>query len=244
MSAIQHLPAPPCAPFNPALPGTDERCWEAVLRRAPEWSAPARPLLVVSPHPDDEVLGAGGLMRLKVRAGGEVTVLCVTDGEAAYPDWKGLARVRRRELDDALRVLTGGKSDTVHLGVPDGQVDTHRAIVLEAVSRLVARRPLLVAPYELDGHPDHDATGEICAEVSRVHELELIRYPIWTWHHATPEAFADSRWGRVPLDPATQRAKNQAIECFTSQLRPRGRSPIVPGHVLRYFERSYEAFLL
>lgn len=39
-------------------------------------------LLVLSPHPDDEVLGAGGLMRRVIAAGGRVRVVLLTSGDA------------------------------------------------------------------------------------------------------------------------------------------------------------------
>jgi LmbE family N-acetylglucosaminyl deacetylase len=241
---MPQYPAEIAGPFNPAEPGTAERQWDQALHDASEWSPPSQPLLVVSPHPDDEVLGAGGLMRSHALAGRGVIVLSVTNGEAAYPDWTELHRIRRRELHDALYVLGAGTIDTIRLGIPDGHVKDHRLELVEVLCRLIARRPVLVAPYEFDGHPDHDATGAVCCDVAGTHRLTLVRYPIWTWHHATPASFAHCDWGRFLLDEATQRAKSQAIKCFTSQLRPWGRPPIVPNHVLPYFERPYEAFLL
>ena len=42
--------------------------------------APAR-LLVVTAHPDDEVLHFGGLIHLTAQAGGQVTLVCATRGE-------------------------------------------------------------------------------------------------------------------------------------------------------------------
>jgi LmbE family N-acetylglucosaminyl deacetylase len=231
-------------PFDPTLPGTPEHRWERLLNLVPDWSAAPGSLLVVSPHPDDEVLATGGLMRLHAAAGLAVTVLSVTDGAAAYPDWVGLDLVRRRELADALHVLGGGAIELIHLGLPDGRVGAFRRRLHDALGGLVTDRPTIVAPYELDGHPDHDATGATCAEFARLHRLTLIRYPVWTWHHAAPESFTPTVWGRVRLDPGTQHAKFRAIECFASQLRPPGRQPIVPPHVLGYFKRGYEAFLL
>ena len=44
--------------------------------------ADAQRLVVVSPHPDDEVLACGGLMALAAQAGVAITVISVTDGEA------------------------------------------------------------------------------------------------------------------------------------------------------------------
>lgn len=237
-------PLPAAEPFDPALAGTPDRSWEQLLRPTPEWAPGPRPLLVVSPHPDDEVLATGGLMHSQARAGFGVTVLSVTDGAAAYPDWPELGAIRRRELEQALHILGDGRIELVHLALADGQVAGSRAALHAGLSRCLATRPLILAPYEADGHPDHDATGAVSADVARLYDLTLVRYPVWTWHHAAPAAFAATRWGRFPLDPASLRAKAQAIECFASQLRPAARAPIVPPHVLGYFKRAYEAFLL
>ena len=43
---------------------------------------PATRLLVLSPHPDDETLGAAGLIRRVVKAGGTVRVVLLTSGDA------------------------------------------------------------------------------------------------------------------------------------------------------------------
>src|SRR6476620_10155579 len=74
-------------------------------------------LLVVAPHPDDEVLGAGGLMQRVHETGGTVRVGYLTNGEG-YPegveaeehggktptpdDFRGYGRRRRREARHAV----------------------------------------------------------------------------------------------------------------------------------------------
>lgn len=231
-------------PFNPARPGTPELLWETALTHEDVLEIPCARVLIVSPHPDDEILGAGGLIRAAAEAGHDVTVLSVTDGEAAYPDWRGLGPIRRREVNNALAALTPHPVVTQHLSIPDGRVDQHRATLIEAIDRRSSGSTLLVAPYERDGHPDHDATGELCCEIARVRSLTLWRYPIWSWHHSTPDQFAGKSWGRFVLGAAAMQAKARAMSCFTSQMRPLGRQPIVPHHVLPYFTRPYEAFLL
>ncbi|WP_338337804.1 PIG-L family deacetylase, partial [Xanthomonas citri] len=42
-------------------------------------------VVVVSPHPDDEVLGCGGLLAMAIASGRQALIVSVTDGEAAYP---------------------------------------------------------------------------------------------------------------------------------------------------------------
>jgi len=232
------------ASFDPAQPGATEASWETALRGAPLLFLPASTIVVVSPHPDDEVLGAGGLIRSAAHAGIKVTVLSVTDGEAAYPDWKGLDKIRRREMRDALSVLVPQNVPTRHLGIRDGRVDANRSSLFDAIDRLMSGTTLLVAPYEDDGHPDHDATGEVCCEVAALRNVTLWRYPIWMWHHGSPERLEGKALGRFALDEASMAAKARAMHCFASQMRPLGRQPIVPAHVLQYFTRPYEAFLL
>jgi LmbE family N-acetylglucosaminyl deacetylase len=214
------------------------------LRHAPKLKLPDGEILIVSPHPDDETLGAGGLIRSAATKGHAVSVVSVTDGEAAYSDWKELARIRRCEVDHALSILAPDSPQATRLGIPDGRVSEHRCSLYEAVDRIASSVALLVAPYELDGHPDHEATGEVCLEVARQRQLTIWRYPIWIWHHGSPERLLDQRWGRFYLDAAKRHAKHLAIASFASQLRPPERAAIIPPHVLPYFTRPYEAFLL
>src|SRR5437660_6708826 len=47
--------------------------------------SPATRLLIVAPHPDDEALGAGGLIQRVVAAGGSVRVVLITSGDA-FPE--------------------------------------------------------------------------------------------------------------------------------------------------------------
>jgi LmbE family N-acetylglucosaminyl deacetylase len=219
--------------------------WLAALDSEPLWCPGPRPLLIVSPHPDDEVLGAGGLLRMWGERGHRVIVLSVTDGEAAYPDWDGLDVIRRGELDQALATLSSRPVRTVRLALPDGSVRRKLTELIAALRKLCESAPTLVAPFEADGHPDHEAVGLACLTVAHDLGLPIARYPIWAWHHAQPAAFSGSRWGRFALDATTQAAKCAAMNCFASQLHPGDfREPIVPAHVLGYFKRAYEAFLV
>ena len=91
-------------------------------------------LLVIAPHPDDEVLGAGGLMQRVHAAGGAVHVVYLTDGDG-YPEgvkleehgkkpsagnYRDYGRRRQREAHDALRALGLDEHDATFLRFPDG----------------------------------------------------------------------------------------------------------------------------
>jgi LmbE family N-acetylglucosaminyl deacetylase len=91
-------------------------------------------LLVVAPHPDDEVLGAGGLMQRVAAAGGAVHVVYLTDGDG-YPEgvetedkvvkpstanYRDYGRLREREARRALRTLKLEGRPYTFLSFPDG----------------------------------------------------------------------------------------------------------------------------
>jgi LmbE family N-acetylglucosaminyl deacetylase len=232
------------AQFDAACHGTPDEVWRKAARICPEWTPALASVLVVAPHPDDETLGAGGLMYAMSRGRCPVTVLSVTDGEAAYPDWTDLRAVRTRELDAALQRLGGGAIRTQRLHIPDGGVAAAQTRLREAILALADPSGLLIAPYERDGHPDHEAVGRVCLELTARLGLRLVRYPVWAWHHAGTEMLAGDRWVRFTLTRDASQAKTQALQCFGSQIEPARRAPILPAHVLPYFQRGYEMFAL
>ena len=207
-----------------------------------------RRLVVVSPHPDDETLACGGLMRAATLAGRELLVVAVTDGEACYPDgqeWTAdrLRRVRPQELEDALDTL-GARGSIDRLGLPDGAVARHADELLSALRDRLVPGDLVLAPWQHDGHPDHDAAGRAAIAAAPTRGARLLRYPVWAWHWLDPDApRAPFRAFRMPLDAQARTRKQEAIRCFTSQIAPGGPAPILPDHVLARFDRPFEVYL-
>jgi LmbE family N-acetylglucosaminyl deacetylase len=230
--------------FEPASSGTSERLWAQHLFRRSDWSPAEGPLLVVAPHPDDEIMGAGGLIHTWAGMGRSVTVLSVTDGEASIPERPNLDLIRREELKEALRKLSATHVSVVRLGIPDGHVADFQNKLRNAILLLIEPAMTMIAPYERDGHPDHDVVGSICCEIARTRGIPLARYPIWSWQRADPNEFREVSWGKFPLDSEARRAKTHALQCFTSQLEADAHNPTIPQHALNYFQRSYEAFVL
>jgi LmbE family N-acetylglucosaminyl deacetylase len=197
------------------------------------WLPEDRELLVVAAHPDDEVLGAGGLIHAWTARGAKVTVLSVSDGEAADPKRHDLANVRRGELKDALRKLCSTHVSVVRLGLPDGKLASYLNRLRNALMSLAHADVTIIAPYECDGHPDHAAVGNVCIEVARSLGIPIARYAVGAWHEAGTATLRGARWGKFALSDDARRAKARAVQCFSSQVElPRG------------FERPYEAFLL
>lgn len=94
---------------------------------------PGTRLLVISPHPDDETLAAGGLIQSVLRGGGRVDVLFLTNGDGfslaarrmlkrvrpAPQDYLEFGGVRQKEARRALSVLGVPQDHVTFLGFPD-----------------------------------------------------------------------------------------------------------------------------
>jgi LmbE family N-acetylglucosaminyl deacetylase len=226
--------------------GTPEPAWEAsaALQNLPVWRLDVPPsgrLIVVAPHPDDEILGCGGLIAVAHGEGLEVLVVAVTDGEASHPDRiEELRRCRPLESVSAMARLVGSPVTYDRLGHPDGGIDAD-LLRTQLIDRL---RPgdLVLAPWHLDGHPDHDRVGYAALQAGRAAGADLVAYLVWAWHWADPKR--DLPWARAvrfELDPVLTQRKRAAVRCFESQLT--GPAPILPPHVLARLTRAYEVYL-
>jgi LmbE family N-acetylglucosaminyl deacetylase/glycosyltransferase involved in cell wall biosynthesis len=117
-------------------------------------------LLVLAPHPDDEVIGCGGLVALHLREGRSVRIVIVTDGSEA-----GDAPTREEESKRGLAILGDLSAEFLRLR------DRHLAEESEALKNrlreiLIDFKPDLIAvPSPVEIHPDHSALSRAFCEL-------------------------------------------------------------------------------
>lgn len=179
--------------FDAREPGTPAAVWlsEPRLEDLPRLGLPEGPTLVLAAHPDDETIGAGGLIAELALLGRPPLVVIATDGAAAAGEVDGaLAERRAEELREALEQLAPGL-EPVLLALPDGEVREHRADLTARLAALLEEQEpsitTIVAPWRDDAHRDHRILGEVAAELAATRGTTLWEYPLWMWHWATPE---------------------------------------------------------
>ncbi|MCA1441659.1 PIG-L family deacetylase [Ensifer sp. IC4062] len=180
--------------------------------------------LVIAPHPDDEVLGAGGTIARLAAEGEDVFIAIVTEGKppAFAPD--AVARVQA-EARTAHAVL--GVKDTFWLGLPAaGLSETpHTSLngTLSALVRRLAPQTVLV-PFVGDMHIDHQLTFTSSLVACRPHQAE---FPTRILAY---ETLSETNWNAPYLSPtfvpnvfidiaAHMETKLEAMQAFASQLR-------------------------
>ena len=117
-------------------------------------------VLVIAPHPDDEVLGCGGTIARHVAEGADVSVCVVTKGRPPLFSKESIDKVWR-ESSEAHRFL--GVKKTISLGFPAAEIESRPRCDLN--SRLVeviqAEKPdVLYTPHFADMQKDHRLVTE------------------------------------------------------------------------------------
>lgn len=137
-------------------------------------------ILAVFPHPDDETVTCGGVIRRFADAGATVTLLLLTGGERGTPTGapdSALRTTRRSEADRAAHIL--GIARVIHHDFGDGELREQREHVMQALARTITQiRPDLILTYDLaglDGHPDHVACSTMLTEM----KTSVLNVPMW-----------------------------------------------------------------
>ena len=191
-------------------------------------------LMVLAPHPDDEALGAGGLLQIAAEAGAAVRVVFVTDGENnPWPQrwmekrWFIDADCRRRwgaqrrlEALASMRVLGLNGADAIFAGLPDqGMLPLWRrrdAPTQGVFSGIIRewRPTILVLPSEEDRHPDHRGVHAFAREAVRPAQTQPLLYS-YLIHRGF---FKPKPTGIVlSLTPQQQNTKLNSILCHETQ---------------------------
>ncbi|HSP33390.1 MAG TPA: PIG-L family deacetylase, partial [Thermoanaerobaculia bacterium] len=121
-------------------------------------------LLVLAPHPDDEVIGCGGWIAQHLRDRRAVRVVVATDGtEAEQTGDRDAYRARREDESRRAFALLGG-ADIHFLRFADRALDDTVAAPLR--DQLLEFRPDLVCvPSPVEIHPDHLALSRAFCEL-------------------------------------------------------------------------------
>jgi LmbE family N-acetylglucosaminyl deacetylase len=122
-------------------------------------------ILVVAPHPDDDVIGCGGSIILHTRKGHTVTAIYMTSGEAGslvHPK-EALRSIREAEACEAASIM--GFDDLVFLRNADGYLSADAENLTCLIRIIREKKPeIIYFPHAAEGCRDHRLTHEICAE--------------------------------------------------------------------------------
>lgn len=182
-------------------------------------------MLVIAPHPDDEMLGVGGTMARFTRAGGHLTILTV----AAHMPPLFTDAVHRQTVSEGRKAhALVGAHESIWLDKPavflnDIPTSAFNKLILDAINDV--KPQVLLIPY-YDRHVDHRIIFDAAMVASRpVGSGKGIRIV------AAYETLSETHWNAPHLEPNftpnwvvditdTLDIKLQAMACYESQVHP------------------------
>lgn len=189
-------------------------------------------VLIIAPHPDDEVLGCGGTMARLADAGVRVEVAIVTEGKPPRYSGEGVERVRR-EAAAAHALL--GVSFTHFLDLPAAELDSvPHADLNAAIGALIneAKPDAIFLPFVGDIHLDHQLVFRSAMVAARPRQQSYPRMIL------AYETLSETNWAAPYVEPifaptvyidiaATLDRKLAAFAAYASQCCafPNERSP-------------------
>jgi LmbE family N-acetylglucosaminyl deacetylase len=209
---------------------------------------PGERLQIIVPHPDDESLGAGGLIQRAVQGRAACRLVIVSDGNR-----RKKMRIRRAEIARASAHLGLPFSDVVFLDFPDGRLERCSGLGSRLLENLRNFAPTTVVTADpMDRHSDHSHLGRLIFDLLRgaasVRRLwgSLIHFPRFPepggfrpelgLHPPAFPAVPNPRWVSLVLTPEEQARKRAAIAEYRSQ------NHFFLRRLLRSFDRTNEIF--
>ncbi|KPH75931.1 PIG-L deacetylase family protein [Oceanobacillus caeni] len=180
-------------------------------------------ILVIAPHPDDEILGAGGTMAKHKAKGDKVFVCIVTKGKAPMFNEEQVNQVRN-EAKHAHKIL--GVEDTFFLDFPAVQLEETpkyklNAAILETIRTV--KPEIVYLPHRGDIHQDHKIVFDSSMvalrpnedfKVKEIYCYETLSETEWDAPNVT-NAFIPNTW--IDITDFIE-IKKSAMSVFNSQV--------------------------
>lgn len=175
----------------------------------------ARKALVLSPHTDDAIIGAGVLLHKLSKQGCRLIYRVFTKCDDTLEGTKYPKGTIEKEDREACKKL--GISDIIHYDFENRHLEDSRQDILDIIYKF--RREdeldLVIAPYVGDFHQDHQTIAHEALRASTRHQVSVLQYPvIGTSKDFNPNVY-------VPLSEEEAKIKIDAISSYKTQFELR-----------------------
>lgn len=185
-------------------------------------------VLIVAPHPDDEVLGCSGLIQRLLGEGKRVDVVILSGGGKSHAgcckiDESTLIESRRNLSRKAAEIL-GLPLERLHfLDYPDGSIafDCPETDCLKKLIDVLQPEAIFV-PHKGEGWSDHLEAGRIVrALIGKMSGISLYEYCVWFWFYNVWNIDRKNAFVLTMTKEGHSR-KNEAINAYVRPKAPCG----------------------
>jgi LmbE family N-acetylglucosaminyl deacetylase len=216
--------------------------------------------VVIAPHPDDEILGPGGMLALKRESGVQVHIIFLTAGGNSHSTCCSVSqdeveRIRRKQALESISCLGIQPNDLIWFNLKDGKIpldgqDGFKKAVINLAVEFDRLKPKeIYCPHPHDCFPDHEAASRIVHNAARYysHPFRIIYYTVWAWFNAPSPMSKLFDWNSGwLLDISTVFDKKYAAACcyLNNALAPCGYPYCgrLPEALIHGFKKPNEIF--
>lgn len=185
-------------------------------------------VLILAPHPDDEVMGCGGLIQRLCEQGNPPHVVILTGGGQSHAACchlpESVIKKERRAMASQILQKLGLPAGLLHLlDFSDGSISAQHE-EMQALQTLVSEiQPEAVfIPHHGEGWPDHLVCKELVEKMPALGAAAIYEYCVWLWYYNVWKL----DWKRsclLRLTKTEQAAKCEAVNEYTEKPAPCGR---------------------
>ncbi len=178
-------------------------------------------IVIISPHPDDEVLGCGGMITYLRQNRRKVSVIFLTHGEHLTKsiDEETLANERRNLTDRAMLAIGEPVDDISFLNFGDGKINAENPEVSRLIKILDRIEPSAIfIPHHFEGWNDHVQANLIIHSYIKGKQIKIYEYCVWFWYTMPFDKIFSIRWRDARIFKMSRRIRNtklNAIHIYT-----------------------------
>lgn len=210
-------------------------------------------ILIIAPHPDDEVIGCGGLITRLVAENTIPHIIVMTGGESSLAksfmiNAQDIVTARRGLTRIALGML-GVPEDHLHeLNFPDGGISEDSSEVEKLRMLIEVIRPDYVfVPHWGEGWSDHIQTAKIVKKICGEHVI-VWEYCVWMqyFYNARKYKLDWKHAAILQMSPIEHKTKLLAMDAYTKPKSPSGCpwSGALPKFFMRVNQGNKELYFL
>lgn len=211
---------------------------------------PQGSVLIVAPHPDDEVIGCGGLIARLVAQGRAPHIIVMTGGEGSHGadcgDKAAIIKARRGLTRNALSILGVPENNLHELDFADGGISVHSDEMQRLKELIGSIKPdCVLVPHWGEGWPDHVNTAKIVKSLLPG-KVQVWEYCVWMWFYNVWRGLDWANAASLRLSSREHELKVKAVDAYIRPLAPDGKpwSGVLPpifieantGNVELYFK--------
>jgi LmbE family N-acetylglucosaminyl deacetylase len=212
-------------------------------------------ILIIAPHPDDEILGLGGFIIQQLKRNAKIYILYITDGELSLEDIKKdiIANARINISDNIIKKLGIQQKNIFRLHLNDGNIPRKGYKTFNECMYLIqniiksVNPDVVFATHPLETWPiDHVSVYELTKEAVKNINRNIKLYGYWVW---LPYSIKIKNLYKIDFHNTIKidiknviQNKKQLIDLYLLPKSPNGNpwSGNLPKEMLKSFKYPYE----